>query len=225
MATNRKIAICIPVHSMDNAPYFFTRCLDSIISQTYDNFEVFIADNSDDDVLYKISQTYGMKITWIKNPIKGACVNTNEAIKGAKGEIIKILYADDLFAHKNALQVIADAWKGGWLVTGCYHTTGKDRINPHLAMYNDKIHTGNNTIGSPSVLSFENNNPYLFDEDSVWLFDCDLYKRLHKRYGMPTVLNDFNVVIGIGSHQMTEKISQGRKDEEVSIMTKRYDNH
>lgn len=224
MDSTRKISICVPVYDMENGEQFFERCLDSILSQRHEDFEVVVTDNSSGDKYYRILKRYGMPYSYSKNPHKGACVNTNEAIKNATGEIIKIIHMDDFFADKHALQEIVNNFKGGWLVTGCLHTTdGKNRINPHYPSYNDQIHTGNNTIGSPSVLAFENNAPLMFDEGSVWLFDCDYYKRLYKRYGKPTILNSFNVVIGLGSHQMTEKIGQKRKDDEVTLMKQRYE--
>lgn len=208
---------------MKGAKEFLERCLDSIIEQTFENFEVVISDNSEDDTLFKVACKYGMPISYSKHSIKGASENTNAAIKRAKGEIIKVLHMDDYFAHKNALQRIVEAYRGGWLVTGCKHTKdGKKFINSRYATYNDKIHTGKNTIGSPSVLAFENNNPLLFDPTLVWLFDCDLYKRLHTRYGKPTILNDFNVVIGLGEHQMTEMINNDVKKQEEQKMADTY---
>lgn len=223
MDKNIKVSICIPVYPMEKAKYFLERCLDSIISQTFEDFEVVVTDNSDDDELMKLCQTYAIPIRYSKNERKGACANTNEAIKRARGAIIKILHMDDFFSSKDSLAELVGAFKGGWLATGCTHTkNGKDRINPHLASYNHDIHIGNNTIGSPSVVAFENSNPLLFDESSVWLFDCDYYKRLYNRYGHPTIVRAFNVVIGLGQHQMTNKIPDSVKRNEQIIMKKRY---
>lgn len=223
MEKNIKVSICIPVYPMKNGKEFLERCLDSIIEQSFEDFEVVISDNSDDDILYKVACKYGMPISYAKHEIHGASANTNAAIKRARGEIIKILHMDDYFAHKDALKRIVEAFKGGWLATGCSHTKdGKKLINSRFATYNDKIHTGNNTIGSPSVIAFENNNPLLFDTSLVWLFDCDLYKRLHARYGKPTIVNDFNVVIGIGEHQMTELIEDSVKIDEEKIIKSKY---
>ena len=88
--------------------------------------------------------------------------------------------------------------------------------------YNKKIHLGKNTIGSPSVLSIKNENPLFFDENMTWLLDCDYYKRLYDKYGEPLILNEINVVIGTGKHQMTNILSNYAKKKEYYYMAKKY---
>jgi len=194
---NPLVSICVPIHNMKDKDYFLKRLIQSVREQTYQNWELVITEEG------KMAE------------------NTNAAIKKAQGEIIKILYLDDFFAHKDALKNIVEAWKGGWLVTGCTHTHGKDRFNDHLAEWNDNIHQVN-TIGSPSVLAFENKNPLLFDEKLSWMLDADLYKRMYKRYGLPTILNDINIVIGIGDHQTTHILTDEEKAKEVAYTNKKH---
>jgi glycosyltransferase involved in cell wall biosynthesis len=153
------------------------RSLDSLVNQTYKDFEVVISDNSEND---SIEQMCGdpiyssLRINYFKNPRKGMAQNTNEAIKQAKGEIIKILYQDDFLAHENSLKEIVDNFTGHWLVTGCEHENENgERYNPHLPTYSNKIKSGENSIGSPSVLSIKNGVAILFDENMTWMLDCD----------------------------------------------------
>lgn len=192
------VSIVIPVYDMPDKDYFLNRCIESIKEQTYTNYEVIISETG-----------------------KGMAGNTNEGIKQAKGDIIKILFMDDYFAHKDALKRIVEAFKGGWIATGCTHTHGQDRFNEHLARYNENI-LSENTIGSPSVIAFENKDPLLFDENMTWVLDCDLYKRLYDRYGEPTILDDINVVIGVGDHQTTSKLSIEEKLDEQNYLIKKY---
>lgn len=194
---NPLISICIPVHDMKNKDFFLHRLLDSIHNQSYKNFEIVMAEEG-----------------------KGMAGNSNEAIKRARGDIIKLLYLDDYLAHEHSLQAIVDTFTGSWLVTGCIHDDGERCFNPHLPTYNEKISTGLNTIGSPSVVAFENKEPLLFDENLTWLLDCDLYGRLYERYGEPTILNDLNVAIGIHDGQMTNLISDERKMQEFNYLNK-----
>lgn len=193
------ISIVIPYHDMENAAFFMKRCIDSIMSQTYTDYEI---------VLTKAGKM---------------AENTNAAIKRAKGDIIKILFLDDYLAHPNALKNIVDNFKGGWLVTGCEHDDGEQRFNPHLASWHPAMAQGMNTIGSPSVLAFENKNPELFDEGLSWMLDCDLYTRLYKRYGKPSIINDINVVIGVGSHQTTHLLPEEVKAAEVNYVIKKHE--
>lgn len=195
---NPLISIAIPVYDMPNKEFFLNRCLKSVREQSYQNFEIVITEKG------KMAE------------------NTNEAIKASKGDIIKILYMDDYFAHKNALQSIVDAFRGGWLATGCSHDDGIGVYNEHLPTFHKNIHTAN-TIGSPSVLTIENKDPLMFDETMTWMLDCDYYKRLYERYGPPTLLDDINVVIGVGDHQTTAMLSDQLKANEHKYMLRKHD--
>ena len=182
---DKKISIVIPYYDMSNGAFFLKRAIDSVMSQTYKNYEI---------ILTKEGK---------------AAKNTNEAIKRATGDLIKILHQDDYLAHKNALQVIVDAFRGHWLVTGCLHDDGEIH-RPHYPVFSRT----ENTIGAPSVLTIKNGLDMYFNEDLEWMFDLEFYNRLYDKYGEPTILNDLNVVIGIGSHQSTNLLSNELKEKE-----------
>lgn len=188
------ISVVVPFHWMENWPYFLTRCLGSIERQTFKDYEVLL------------TKAGSMP------------VNTNEAIKRARGELIKILYMDDYLAHENVLQGIVDSFKGQWLVSGCEHTAdGVVTYNPHLPS-TEGLYRNENSIGSPSVLTIKNDEPPLFDEKLSWMLDVDYYKRMLNLYGPPICLNSIDVVIGVGSHQMTNLLTDEQKLEEVNYI-------
>ena len=192
-----KISIVIPIHWMENWDFFLQRCLKSIEEQSFTDYEIIIT-------------------------MAGSMpTNSNRAIESAKGELIKILYMDDFLAHSNALQEIVGNFNEGdnWLVTGCLHQEqGGVPKNPHYPSYNENISQGNNTIGSPSILTIRNKGHLLFDENLSWLLDCELYSRYYKKYGEPKILNDLNVILGIGTHQMTNILSNEDKQKEFTYL-------
>src|SRR3990167_7102617 len=122
---NILISICIPTYEMHGgALKMLTRSFDMLKKQTFKDFEVVVSDNSEDDVVKNLcaSPEYKMlNINYFKNPRKGLAQNSNEAIKNAKGEIIKILYMDDYLANENSLQKILDNFTDHWLITACEH--------------------------------------------------------------------------------------------------------
>ncbi len=196
------ISIAIPVYDMKNKEFFLNRCLNSIREQSYQDFEIVITETG-----------------------KGMAGNTNEAIKKSHGDLIKILYMDDYLAHKNSLKEIVNNFKKDtqWLVTGCEHDDGTSRhLRPHYAEYNDKIHEGFNTIGSPSVLTIRKGLEMYFDENMTWLLDGDLYKRLYMRYGEPVIIDDINVVIGLHDGQVTNLLTDKEKESEEDYINKKY---
>ncbi len=75
------LSLAIPTHSMLSGEYFLTRLLDSLWNQTFQDFEIVITDNSDDNVIKDICESYRTGIKYFRNPRKGMAQNTNEAIK------------------------------------------------------------------------------------------------------------------------------------------------
>lgn len=216
------ISVCIPIYEMDDAVKFLTRNLDSILSQSYQDYEIVVSDDSDNDMLKTHFRNY--PLVWVKNTgLKGMANNTNNAINHAKGELIKILFQDDYFFDEHSLGEIVKYFLPHtmWLVTGCCHEAedGMGKINPHKPYYSES----ENTIGSPSVLAFRAEVLERFDPQFHWVLDLDLYKRLFHKYGKPKYLNKVNVVIGLGTHQTTHKLSDRRKEIEFELLKKKYD--
>jgi len=112
------------------------------------------------------------------------------------------------------------------LVCGCNHThdDGITHSNPMTPYWNDAIKRGVNTISSPSVLSFRNNNPCLFDENLTMLMDCDMYQQLFVRYGLPTILSDCLVTNRIHKHQISTLYNQDIWEEISHVNNKNYSN-
>ena len=191
-----KLSIALPVYNMPRGDFFLKRALKSLEDQTFQDFEVVVTNDG------KMAE------------------NTNSAIKQSKGEFIKILYQDDYLTHKDSLRKIVYALTDTtqWLVTGCTHDPGG---RPHLPVWNENIKEVN-TIGSPSVLTIRNDHPLLFDEELSWLLDCDYYKRMHAKFGFPVFLNDINVTLGVGDHQMTHILTDQEKLNEHNYVRNKY---
>lgn len=196
-----KISICIPYHDTPKTAFFLSRLLKSVSEQTFTDYEIVLTREG------------------------SMPVNSNAAIWKASGEIVKILYMDDYFADANALRRIAEVFEEGatWAVSGCLHQDG-DGVphTPHIPSYSEKIYTGINTIGSPSVLAFRKDHALLFDERLSWLLDCDLYKRLHDLYGTPKIIEALDIVIGIGPHQTSNSMNDEEKRKEYQLVMEKH---
>ena len=179
-----KISIVIPIHDMEDGAGFFWRCINSVMKQTYKNYEIIVTKQG------KSSE------------------NHNAGIRRASGDIIKFLHMDDFLANEFVLQDLVDNWEGGWVVMGT-----DNNLNPY---WTDDIDTGNNKIGAPSAIAIPNDKPPMFNENLVWLLDCDYYKKLYERYGEPKVMTGRYVNIGVHPNQMTNKIPDEVKIKEVN---------
>lgn len=198
------ISVVTPIHNMENGAFFLERLKRSLEKQTFRDFEL---------VLTKAGKM---------------AENTNAGIKKARGKVIKILYMDDYLYSPYALQHVAHWYSTktnsrngntGWMASGCIHDNGETVDQEHMPRWNENIRSGVNTIGSPSVVAFENDNPLLFDENLSWMLDVELYARLEKRYGLPYLVNYPDIAIGIGPHQMTHILSDEEKQEEHIYVT------
>lgn len=188
-----KISIVIPIHDMDNGAFFLWRAINSIMEQTFKDYEIIITREG------KMAE------------------NTNAGIKKAKGEVVKILYLDDYFATEDVLQMIADNFTDDiyWMIIGC-------STNPQ-PFWTDDIETGNNKLGSPSCLAMRNMGPFmLFDEKLSWLLDVDLYKRLNGKLGKPKIMSGVHINIGVHDGQMTNIMTDDYKLTEHKYVAEKY---
>jgi hypothetical protein len=121
-------------------------------------------------------------------------------------------------AHPNVLQEIVDAFDQHpdkhWLITGVN--------NNQYPYWTHDIETGNNKLGSPSALTVRKDSALLFDETMSWLLDCDYYKRMYNKFGLPIVLDGVHVQIGEGDHQMTHLLTNEQKQGEQEYLNKKY---
>lgn len=180
---------------MQNAEFFLKRNIDSIMAQTFKDYEI---------VLTKDGRM---------------AENTNSGIKRARGELIKILYLDDYFTDGESLKnmmlhVVSRSVE--WFICGT-----NNNLEPQ---WTDDVETGNNKLGSPSALLLKNRfeDNLLFDERMSWLLDCDYYKRMFDAYGYPVRLAGNYITLGEGSHQMTHILTAEEKLKEHELIKNKY---
>lgn len=93
-----EISVIIPVYNVEK---YIDQCLDSLQSQTFDNFEVLCVDDGSDDQTRERIREHGKadsRIRLIEMPHCGlAGVMRNEGIRQAKGEYCLFLDGDDFF--------------------------------------------------------------------------------------------------------------------------------
>lgn len=91
-----KVSIIVPAH---NAAGTINRCIDGILGQTYNNFEIIVVDNDSSDNLDKIIDAYNDdRIKYIKTRKKGVSNARNIGIRKSSGEFVSFCDADDKYA-------------------------------------------------------------------------------------------------------------------------------
>lgn len=227
-----KISICIPTYEMfGKGTDFLNFSFKRFKHQTYKNFNIIVSDQSKDDSIEKLCDYWKSKleIKYIKNhnKIGSSSANTNNCIKHADGEFIKILFQDDFLYDEHSLEITLKKIKENnkqWLASACYHTDdGLTLVEPYYPKYSENMQYGDNTLSSPSVITFKNENILEFDENLLWLMDSDFYKRMYDKFGLPEICNDITVVNRRHNLQVTHIIANKElRDKEFTYITKKY---
>lgn len=93
------VSIIIPLHNLGlKGDYCLKRCLDSILAQKYDDFEVLLMENGSSDDTVEVAKTYCQKDNRFKLHILdtiGIANARNEGLKIAAGEYVSFIDGDD----------------------------------------------------------------------------------------------------------------------------------
>ena len=101
------ISIVVPVYNVEN---YLSRCIESILNQTYQNFELILVDDGSQDKSAQICDEYGKicsKIKVIHQENQGPSVTRNKGTEVAAGEYITYIDSDDV-VHPDYLKVLHD---------------------------------------------------------------------------------------------------------------------
>jgi glycosyltransferase involved in cell wall biosynthesis len=183
------VSICIPTY---NQTKYLRKTLDSIVSQTYKDFELIISDDSSSDDVSQLLKEYRDKLSfhYVRNrPGLGSPQNWNYAISLAKGRWIKIMHHDDWFAESNTLEkmmLVADKNPNSLIFAGIKGEFVKENRSYVNLPSQSKIEELQkdpfsliwaNVIGPPSTILFSN-SAVRFDNALIWLVDVEFYLQL-----------------------------------------------
>lgn len=190
-----------------NTGKFIKKTIDSVIDQTYENWELIIVDDCSTDNTDDVVSTYtDSRIQYFKNPKNsGAAISRNTALKKASGQWIAFLDSDDLwmpeklqkqiefmeknkysFSYTKYCEIDEEDNPRGVLVTGPKHIT-KNGMYSYCwpgcltVMYDKEV------VGDVEIADIKKNNDYamwlkVIRNADCWLLDECLGK-YRKRSG------------------------------------------
>lgn len=90
------VSICMPAFNVERT---LRAALDSVLAQTYTNFEIVLVDDGSTDATQKIAESYSdERFRYIRNESNlGGYQTMNKAVGLAKGEFIAIYHTDDIY--------------------------------------------------------------------------------------------------------------------------------
>jgi len=96
MLKNQLVSICMPAY---NAEKYIAHAIQSVIDQTYSNWELIIVNDGSTDNTASIAECFTDKrIKLIFQNNQGQCTAANNAFKASNGLLIKFLDADDILS-------------------------------------------------------------------------------------------------------------------------------
>lgn len=103
-----KISVVIPIYKVE---HYLKKCIDSVMNQTYTNFEVILVEDGSPDNSGLICDEYAKKDNRVKvihKSNEGASVARNLGVSIVQGEYIIFLDADDYWLSENVLEIIVE---------------------------------------------------------------------------------------------------------------------
>lgn len=105
MSENPLVSVIVPIYKVEN---YLRECVDSIISQSYNNLEIILVDDGSPDNCPKICDEYVLQDSRIKvihKPNGGLSDARNAGIEVAKGEYLSFVDSDDVI-HSQMIEVL-----------------------------------------------------------------------------------------------------------------------
>ena len=86
------VSVIIPTF---NRAYLLGRAVESVLSQTYNNYEIIVVDDGSDDGTGEIIESFNKRVRFFRIPHSGVSKARNTGIEKAKGDWISFLDSDD----------------------------------------------------------------------------------------------------------------------------------
>lgn len=146
MERNLKISVVLPVY---NCEKYIARSIESVLGQTYDNWELIIVNDGSKDSSEKIVRKFterDKRIKLINQKNQGVSVARNLGIDEAIGDILMFLDADDWF-EEDAFEEVVINWDDSvqMLLFDYYDVPEKGRKQYRKLFKEDKIEFGENS--------------------------------------------------------------------------------
>ena len=212
------VSIIIPVY---NAERFLDDTINTVLNQTYDNWELILVNDCSTDNSKKVAKKYlSDKIKWIENKVNsGAALTRNRGIDEAKGRFICFLDADDLW-DKDKLQKqvkfmkeseCAFSFTGYEFADENGNPNGKKVFVPNKISYKQALR--NTTIWTSTVM-FDMNK---FTKDDIYMPNVrsedtacwwKVLKKVYFAYGLNEVLSYYRRTQGTLSSNKIKAIKR-----------------
>jgi glycosyltransferase involved in cell wall biosynthesis len=183
----KQASVIIPAY---NAALYIRQAIESVLAQTYRDYEIIVVDDGSTDDTPRIAQQFGSAIRYIRQDNMGLSAARNTGIKNSQAAVIALLDADDLWEPEflevmlsflNKHPQAAGAYCGFQYINSRGEIVGQPSIKvvPPEEFYENQVFIGNWL--APCAVIFHKHlaeQVGLFDESLRAVEDADLWIRL-----------------------------------------------
>ena len=181
-----------------NSEKYLKKNIESVLTQSYKNYEHIIVDGNSSDKTIKIIKSYKKKIKYIRNiNDKGLYHAMNVGIKNSKGDIIGILNSDDIY-FKNTLKIVNKYFNSNKDLDFLFGSVYKHKLlsgyNPDIINWSFGFYTTHSVgffIKKKSQLKIG-----LYNLKFSYSADYDLFLRMIKRFRLKGLSTKKNEIFG-----------------------------
>lgn len=199
MKNNPSVSVIITTHNRED---LLPRAINSVLAQTYNNFEIIIVDDGSTDNTEQLVNSYMQEhkqIKYIKHEkAKGGNAARNSGIRAASGEFVAGLDDDDEFTS-DRLWILMDNYNDQYSlitsrsikITKSNQTKTKyiSEVDLDTMLFFNAI--GNQVLVKKAIIMESG----LFDENLKRYQDYDMWLRIIQKYGKAKVVNKITQVI------------------------------
>ena len=215
--TEKLVSIITPTY---NCAGFIARTIDSVLAQTYQNWEMIIVDDRSNDNTKEIVEEYMKNDARIQYHLlevnSGAAVARTTAMQLAKGSYMAFLDSDDIWMPDKLERQIAFMTENGYAFSCTAYEQIDEEDNPLNRVIKTIKKTGYNRllldcpVGNSTVMydvekmgKFEVPNIRKRNDDALWL---QMLKKEKYIWGMPDVLMRYRIRKNSISHNKLKLI-------------------
>lgn len=162
-----KASVIVPAYNIEN---YLPACLDSILAQDFQDFEIIIVDDGSTDNTPKICDEYqkkSMNINVIHQKNAGLSAARNTGIKQSKGEYLAFIDGDDIIAPDFLSRLLYAAERTSAEVAICGFLEFTDKIPQTTPSDRQEIYTSKEAV-----------KKLLISQENYYIIVCNkLYKR------------------------------------------------
>ena len=217
-----KVSVGIDVF---NYADFLPTAIESVLSQTFTDFELIVQDDCSTDDSFTIAETYARKdsrVRAIRNTVNlGMVKNRNACLRSARGEYVKFVHADDFLCDTDALRQMVSVMESnpalclvaaamqfvdadGTPAGRSHNFTGDCRLSG-VTVITECLREQRNLIGGPSSVLFRRKQAERgFDEAFFHAADLEMWFHLLEQ-GAFAYIDEPLIAYRWHTRQQTEK--------------------